>query len=196
MNARTASAETQVVTVSAGDCDPRPMTASRPALIRDGRDDAFRAFVHGLLAFTARLEATRQALGSVTGLTGPQYTILISIAHLSRLGDVSVSTVAGHLHYSGPFVTAEVGRLAKMGLVDKAPNQNDGRRVNLTVTPDGQARLDDLAPLQSQVNDTLFAALGPADFDRVLTLLPGLIAGGDNALALLEYESQRKELQE
>ena len=169
-----------------------PMTATRPALVRDGRDDAFRAFVHGLLAFTARLEATRQGLGAYTGLSGPQYSILISIAHLSRSADVSVSTLAGHLHYSGTFVTAEVGRLVKMGLVAKEPHPTDGRRVSLSVTPAGVTRLNDLAPVQAQVNDTLFAALGPADFDRMLTLLPGLVAGGDNALALLDYETQRK----
>lgn len=149
--------------------------------------------MHGLLAFTARLEATRQGLGAFIDLSGPQYSILISISHLSRSMDVSVSTVAGHLHYSGAFVTVEVGRLAKMGLVDKSPHPTDGRRVTLTVTPAGDARLGRLAPVQAAVNDTLFAALGPSDFDRMLTLLPGLVAGGDNALALLDYESRRKE---
>ncbi|ORE96356.1 MarR family winged helix-turn-helix transcriptional regulator [Acuticoccus yangtzensis] len=170
------------------------MTVNRPALVREGSDDAFRSVVHGLLAFTARLEAVRQGLGGLTDLSGPQYTILISIAHLSRAGDVSVSTVASHLHYSGAFVTAEVGRLAKKGLVEKAPNPSDGRRVNLTITHAGTERLNRMAETQAQVNDTLFAALGASDFDRLRVLLPGLIAGGDNALALLDYETQRREI--
>lgn len=187
------SSEHSAVAVVSTDRNARPMTVGRPALMEGESDEAFRAFVHGLLAFTARLEAVRQRLGALTGLSGPQYTILISIAHLSRLGEVSVSTIAGHLHYSGAFVTAEVGRLVKLGLIEKSPHPTDGRRINLAVTADGQDRLDRLAPAQAQVNDTLFAALGAADFDRLRTLLPGLIAGGDNALALLDSESQRRD---
>ena len=166
----------------------RQPTVNREALLRDGHDAAFRSFVHGLLAFTERLEATRSGLGELVGLTGPQYTILISIAHLEEAGDVSVSTVADHLHYSGAFVTLEVGRLVKKGLVSKCPSTRDRRRVRLTVTEAGRALLAELAPTQARVNDTLFSALDARDLDRILALLPGLIEGGDAATAQVSYE--------
>ncbi|MGX1307606.1 DNA-binding MarR family transcriptional regulator [Amorphus suaedae] len=163
-------------------------TAGRPALLRDGQDAAFRTFVHGLLAFTARLEATRSGLAELVGLSGPQYTILISVSHLEEAGDVSVSTVAEHLHYSGAFVTLEVGRLVKKGLLSKRPSTRDRRRVRLAVTDAGRDLLAELAATQARVNDTLFSALEASDLDRILDLLPGLIEGGDAATALLSYE--------
>ncbi|MGX1098842.1 DNA-binding MarR family transcriptional regulator [Amorphus sp. MBR-141] len=166
----------------------RRPTVAREALLRGGNDAAFRTFVHGLLAFTARLEATRSGLAELVGLSGPQYTILISIAHLEEADDVSVSTVADHLHYSGAFVTLEVGRLVKKGLVSKRPSTRDRRRVRLAVTDAGRALLAELAPTQARVNDTLFSALDAPDLDRILDLLPGLIDGGDAATALLSYE--------
>lgn len=156
--------------------------------MRGGNDAAFRTFVHGLLAFTARLEATRSGLAELVGLSGPQYTILISVSHLEEAGDVSVSTVAEHLHYSGAFVTLEVGRLVKKGLVSKRPSTRDRRRVRLAVTDAGRDLLAELAATQARVNDTLFSALEASDLDRILDLLPGLIEGGDAATALLSYE--------
>lgn len=170
-----------------GEVKRRP-TVGRDALLRDGSDAAFRGFVHGLLAFTARLEATRNGLGELVGLSGPQYTILISIAQLEEAGDVNVSTVAEHLHYSGAFVTLEVGRLVKEGLVAKRPSTEDRRRVRLSVTTAGHELLAGLAPTQSRVNDVLFSALSARDLDRILALLPGLVEGGDAATSLISYE--------
>ncbi|ESR23443.1 MarR family winged helix-turn-helix transcriptional regulator [Lutibaculum baratangense] len=169
---------------------------SRKDLLREGGDGAFRAFVHGLLAFTARLEATRNGLAGLVGLSGPQYTILISIAHLEEEGDVSVSTVAAHLHCSGAFVTLEVGRLVKKGLVSKRPSTTDRRRVRLSVTEKARRLLAGLAPTQSRANDTLFASLDARDLDRILELLPGLIAGGDAATALMGYEIATRDRKE
>lgn len=166
----------------------RPLTVTDANLLREGSDVDFRRFVHGLLAFTARLEATRNGFGALVGLSGPQYTILISIAQLEATGDVNVSTVAEHLHYSGAFVTLEVGRLVKKGLVSKQPSPHDGRRVRLLVTAEGHDLLAGLAPTQSRVNDTLFSALEASDLDRILKLLPALIEGGDAATALISYE--------
>src|SRR5437763_16465362 len=77
-----------------------PMTISRPELQIDGSDREFRALVHGMLAFSARLEAVRSGFAGLVGLTGIQYTILISVGHLLNHGEVCVSMIAGHLHVS------------------------------------------------------------------------------------------------
>ena len=77
---------------------------------------------------------------------GVEYTVLISIAHLALDGDVSVSAVAAHLRLTGAFITTVVQRLQVLGLVDKRTDPKDRRRVVLSVTAEGRARLERLAP--------------------------------------------------
>src|SRR5688572_22918562 len=96
-----------------------PLTISRPELLIDGSDAHFRRLVHNLFAFGARHEAIRAGHANRIGLTGIEYTFLVSIAHLEDEGDVSVKQLAEHLHLSGPFATTMVGKLIQRGLVDK-----------------------------------------------------------------------------
>lgn len=167
---------------------PAPLTVSRPALLDDGSDDTFRELVHGLLAFTARLHAVRDGYASLVGLTGMQYTILISIAHLEAHGEVGISTIASHLHISGAFVTAETNQLVQRGLVEKHRGATDRRRVSLHVTSAGRGVLARLAPSQRQVNDTLFECLrDTAEMRQLGARIRELVGCADRALLLLEY---------
>jgi len=56
-----------------------PLTVSRPELLVQGSDRAFRSLVHGLFGFFARHEAIRSGHGARIGLVGIEYTVLISI---------------------------------------------------------------------------------------------------------------------
>src|SRR5467141_2097149 len=69
-----------------------PLTTSRPQLLVGGRDRDFRHLVHGLFGFAAHHERIRSGHARVIGLAGIEYTVLISIAHLSLDGDVNVKT--------------------------------------------------------------------------------------------------------
>src|SRR4051812_43533136 len=60
-----------------------PLTVSRPELLVQGSDRAFRSLVHGLFGFFARHEAIRSGHGARIGLVGIEYTVLISIGHLT-----------------------------------------------------------------------------------------------------------------
>ena len=168
-----------------------PLTVSRPELLIDGSDRDFRALVHGMLAFAARLEAVRSGFAGIIGLTGIQYTILISVGHLERAGNVSVSMIAAHLHLSGAFVTIETGKLLRLGLLTKRPDRKDRRRVRLSITRKGGDLLHRLAPVQAQVNDVLFEFLDAGQFRQFRGLVARMTACGDRAVALLEcLESQ------
>src|ERR1700744_3280407 len=111
-----------------------PFTVSKPELLTDGSDSVFRQALHDALGFGARLQEIRNRLGETIGLSGPAYSILIAIEHLGLEGEVGISRVGDHLHLSGAFVTIEVNKLVKAGLVDKTPHPEDGRRVVLKVT--------------------------------------------------------------
>jgi MarR family transcriptional regulator, organic hydroperoxide resistance regulator len=164
-----------------------PLTVSRPELLVDGSDAEFRRLVHGLFGFFARHEAVRDGHAARIGLAGIEYTVLISIAHLSKNEDVSVKTVADHLHVSGTFITRVVNRLIKLGGVRKETLAKDRRRVRLSITPHGWALLEKLAPVQRQVNDIEFACISDVEFRAMIDVVERLIDSSDKAVALQHY---------
>lgn len=165
---------------------PAP-TVTRAALLVDGSDREFRVLVHRMLAFSARLEVVRAGFGRILGLTGIQYTVLISIAHLSAREATGVSRLAEHLALSGSFVTLIVGQLARRGLVAKTADRRDRRRVCLNVTESGRALLARLAPIQREVNDVLFQPLDRRGFLALNELFGAFVRSGSEAVGLVEY---------
>ena len=166
-----------------------PLTVNRPELLEDGSDTGFRSLVHDSLAFAARLQAVRDGYAKIIGVSGPQYTIMISIAHLNRFGDVSVTTVAEHLRLSGSYVTNEINKLVSAGLVEKTLDPADRRRVILHILEEGWARFRRLAKVQSIVNDVHFGNLSREDFVELRRIMSGLVTSTDKALSLLNHLS-------
>src|SRR3954464_5062077 len=167
-------------------------TISRPQLMVEGSDRAFRQFLHDTLAFSARLQAVRGQLGAVIGLSGTQYTVLIAIAHLSGIDEkVGVNQVAEHLHFSGAFITIEINKLVAGGLVEKETDKEDRRRGVLTITAKARALLNELAPSRRPVNDVLFRAMTAADFERTRKLMSDMVDAADEAIRMLDYSARK-----
>jgi DNA-binding MarR family transcriptional regulator len=166
---------------------PLPLTTTRPELMSGGRDRQFRHLVHALFGFAAHHERIRTGHARIIGLAGIEYTVLIAIAHLSQDGDVNVKSVADHLYLSGAFITAVAGRLLRRGLIHKASDADDRRRVSLTVSDKGRVALDRLAPLQRRVNDVEFGCLSRQEFETLTNLVDRLIDSGARAVALQNY---------
>jgi DNA-binding MarR family transcriptional regulator len=172
---------------AAGKPGDLPLTTSRPELLSGGRDRQFRHLIHALFGFAAHHERIRSGHAKVIGLAGIEYTVLISIAHLSQDGDVNVKTVADHLYLSGAFITAVAGKLMKLGLIHKKTDAGDRRRVTLTVSAQGRAALERLAPIQRQVNDVEFGTLTRQEFEQLTGIVERLIESGARAVALQNY---------
>lgn len=164
-----------------------PLTISREELLIDGSDRAFRQLVHDLFGFLARHEEIRAGHAATIGLVGIEYTVLIAVAHLSAEGDVNIKTVADHLHLSGAFITSVTRRLVNKKLIQKKIDPTDRRRVTLTVTAEGFKLLEDLAPIQRQVNDVEFSCLSKKEFNMLRNVIAKLINCGDQAVALQRY---------
>src|SRR5437868_9634614 len=107
---------------------PTPLTVSRPALLLAGSDAEFRGLIHDLIAYGHRLDACRDAFAEIIGVSGVQYEILMLV---SRADGLSVGEVAARLHRSGAFITIEANKLAQRGLLEKASDPADGRKVLL-----------------------------------------------------------------
>ena len=160
-------------------------TVSKPELMPGRTDERFRRFIHDFLAFSARVDECRSGFGDLIGLSGIAYTTLVTVAHLQRGEGTGVSGVAEHLHLSGAFVTIEVAKLVKAGLIAKRTNDADRRRVLLTITPEGRKALQALAPVQASVNDALFDCLSAEEFLTLADLMRRLVPCGDAALLAL-----------
>ena len=174
---------------------PRHATAtvSKPELLVEGSDSEFRGLVHDLMAFAHHIEACRDGFGSVVGLTGVQYEIFMAVKRFQpaegTAAGISVGQVAARLHRSGAFITLEVNKLVAKGVLAKADDPADGRRVLLSISKAGESLARTLAPVQQQVNDVLFACLDRKRFDKLRALATELVGCGDRATALIDYLS-------
>lgn len=166
-------------------------TVSKPELLVAGSDAEFRGLVHDLMAFAHHIEACRDGFGSIAGLTGVQYEIFMAVKRFQEAGGIdpgiSVGQVAARLHRSGAFITLEVNKLVAKGVLAKADDPADGRRVLLSVSKTGDALARTLAPFQQQVNDVLFACLDRKRFDKLRALSSELLGCGDRATVLIDY---------
>lgn len=165
----------------------RPATVSRKALLAGGSDAEFRGLIHDLIAYGHKLDACRDAFAAIAGVSGVQYEILMLV---SRAEGLSIGEVAARLHRSGAFITIEANKLAAAGILGKASDPADGRKVLLTTNPKSDALLERLAPYQQRINDVLFASLDAKDFRALRAFAATLVADGDRAVALLEYLKQ------
>ena len=160
-----------------------PPTVSRDALLSRGSDAEFRGLIHDLIAYGHKLDACRDAFAAIAGISGAQYEILMLV---SRADGLSIGEVAGRLHRSGAFITIEANKLVARGILDKASDPADGRRVLLKNTSKSVELLERLAPYQRRVNDVLFEFVDAKRFRELRALAGELVGCGDRAVAMLE----------
>ena len=158
-----------------------PLTVSRPALLTQGSDAEFRGLIHDLIAYGHRLDACRDAFAAIAGISGVQYEIVMLV---SRAEGLSIGEVAARLHRSGAFITIEANKLAAEGILEKASDPRDGRRVLLRNTAKSLRLLQRLAPYQRRINDVLFEFLDEKRFRELRALAARLVTCGDRAVAL------------
>ena len=159
-----------------------PPTVSRSALLEKGSDRAFRTLVNDLFTIASRMEIVRAHLGRRMGISGPQYSFLIAIAHLQGEAGVRVGTLARAMHVSSAFIASETGKLARLGLLRKRPNPHDRRGVLLTLTSAGGLEIDRLSAEIRGINDLFFGSLDAKSFITLCAAAQALVKGSAKAL--------------
>lgn len=165
------------------------LTVSRPELLVDGSDNAFRRLVQGFFAMRMLLNTLREYCSAAIGLGGIEFMTLIAVQRLSEQGDVGVQTVADYTFLSGAFITETLNHLQAKKLIERKPHPTDKRRVCLEVTGEGIALLERLAPIQCQVNDIAFGCLSAREFSQLLAMIERLTASAEQAVAFQRYLS-------
>lgn len=166
-----------------------PLTVTRPALLVDGSDGAFRALINNLMTMAEQLVALRAHLASGLGVTGPQFGLFLAIAQFEGTDGVSVGALARQQGVTGAFVTAEAGKLVRRGLLAKRGSRVDRRGVLLSLSAKGRRLLVAAGPDIQAVNDTIFGTLSAREFRMLDRLTRRLVAGGERALA--EWRAKR-----
>jgi DNA-binding MarR family transcriptional regulator len=159
-----------------------PPTVSRAALLDKGSDRRFRTLVNDLLTIATRMEIIREHLGRRLGISGPQYSVLVAVAHLQGATGVSVGAVAQAMHVSSAFIASETGKMARLGLLLKRANPEDRRGVLLNLAPAGRLKVDRIALELRAINDLFFGTLDLKSFAALSTTASALVESSRSAL--------------
>lgn len=160
---------------------PLPLTVTSESLICNGSDKKFRALIEDLLLLSGQIQWLRSVLARHLGVSEPQYRILMTIARLQDEMNVSVSALAARMRVTGAFVTAEAGKLHRMGLILKEKDQLDRRGVILRLSEKGHRALVDIAAGPQTINDELFKDFSKEEFKVLSTLVRRLVRNGERA---------------
>lgn len=159
-----------------------PLSVTRPELLEDGSDRAFRKVIWGMLVVAQRLQKYPEAFGKHLGMSSAMYMVLIATAHCQGAAGIGIRALAEHMHLPPPHVTTTVGKLVRKGLLVKRPNPEDGRAVLVSLTAAGHESLRRLSPFQSSVNDALFDRLTKGEFKTFARFIDLFVENTENAL--------------
>ncbi len=165
-----------------------PLSVTRPEILIDGSDREFRRLIHRMLIGQARLAAVRQCIAERIGVSGTQYTLLMSVLHLQGAAGVSIGALADYLEVTGPHVTGIVGKLVAGGFVRKAVNPKDRRGVLVKLTPAGRKKLLQAFAFISAVNDGLFEGVGREEYRAVASFNAKFIRNTKAALNWIDRQ--------
>jgi DNA-binding MarR family transcriptional regulator len=132
------------------------------------RDYVLEAQVGYLLRLASQRHATIFQKHAIDQLTATQFTTLIRVAeqgdvsqnHLGRMAAMDVATVKG-----------VVDRLKAKGLMQSTPDLVDKRRPVISLTPKGQALIDDLKAMGLLITEETLAPLTQQERQTLITLL-------------------------
>jgi len=159
-----------------------PATVTRAPLLKDGSDQRFRVLVADLFTISTRMEMVREHLGERMGISGPQYSIVVAVAHLQGRNGVSVGALAQALHVSSAFIATEGGKLVRSGLLLKRTNPLDRRGVLLSVAPAGRLAVHRVSDEIRAVNDLFFGALDAVSFAALSAAAGALVESSAKAV--------------
>ena len=120
-----------------------------------------------LRAAMRSLERTTEQAAREHGLTPQRYLLLLMVKGATDGSERAlVSDVAERLQLAAHTVTGAVGRAERAGLVRRDPCPDDGRRTWISLTPEGERRLEAVVTSVARERDELAAAVAQTESDR------------------------------
>jgi len=168
-----------------------PPSVSAASLLRAGSDRLFQNLVFNLFTISARMERVRAHFAGKMRVSAPQYSLLRAVASLQGSEGVSMGIVAGHLHVTSAFITAQSAALAQRGLLKKKEDAADRRISRLSLTPMGERLVDEIVNEVRPINDIFFGGLQKAEFDALSAIMEKLVDFSRYAIVRISSEDQQ-----
>ncbi|WP_432562313.1 MarR family winged helix-turn-helix transcriptional regulator [Kineococcus sp. SYSU DK003] len=137
----------------------------------------------GPMAVTGRLRMVAAALARATepvvraeGLTRPEFDVLSAVRRAGR-SPLTPTGIAAATLSSGAATTKRLDHLTKVGYLQRAPDERDGRVTRLSLTPAGTALVDRLLPRVLDAERDFAASLSEAQRDDLTESLRTLLRG-------------------
>ena len=169
-----------------------PLSISRPALLPNHSDAAFRRLIYRMIITQSRLLEIRKRIAMRVGVSGAQYPMLMAILRLGGKSGVSISQLADYLEVTGPHITGEIKRLVAAGYVRKSPNPRDQRGVHVRLSSLGRKRLLAAFDHIRQINDILFDGVSAEEFKVLSRFNQKFMATTSAALEWTEKFTERQ----
>lgn len=93
---------------------------------------------------------------------------------LAEAGQLDASEVAERANILAPSLTRMIRTMAERGLIEKARDAGDGRRVMLTIAPAGMALLREVSPDSAKIYADLEGRFGKENVTTLMDLLDAL----------------------
>jgi DNA-binding MarR family transcriptional regulator len=117
---------------------------------------------------TTRTMRERSQYVKATGLSMPQFGILMYLYHSSNCG---ISHLGEYMDISAPAASQLVDRLVQHGLVERTEDPNDRRAKQLALTPKGRELIETGLTARTRWVDELAASLTPDDYAGIASTL-------------------------
>jgi DNA-binding MarR family transcriptional regulator len=146
-------------------------------------DRAYRKFIFGLISLQNQMQRHADQFARYIGTNPAQFHMIMIMAGTP---DLTVSQVAQLMNVTSQFVTIEVGKLIRKGIVEKRPNERDRRSSFLNLTPKGKDLVRELAPVLRRANDLHFRSLTEERAGILTEMLHAIIEDGRRVIHELE----------
>lgn len=156
-------------------------TISISAMVRDGDDTEFRKLVSLLYAATSRLQAMRRELARSLGLGATDLSVLMTIYTSGASQGLRIKDIADTLHVAAANITASVNNLENSRWIKKSNDSRDSRAILVSLTGEGQKRIDQFVDKLRNVNDIWFKGVSEKESDHVKQFLHRIINQYDSA---------------
>jgi DNA-binding MarR family transcriptional regulator len=134
------------------------------------RSDTVRALEHEVGVLIRRV---RRAIGDRARAVHPdlQPMSYLLLAHLAESGPMRSSALAETFGADKGAVSRQVQHLSDLGLLDKAPDPEDGRATLLSPSDDARRRLDEVKQQRRRRLDERLGDWSDKDLDALVTAL-------------------------
>ncbi len=124
----------------------------------------------------AHLDAELEEVFAESGLTGPSFAALVTLARIAGEHGVSQRRLADELGLTPGTVSVRVDRLVEQGLAVRTPDPDSQRNILVALTSQGRALFDRVAPAHLDNEQRLLSALTEPEQQLLADLLRKLLA--------------------